>query len=74
MAWEFFDSLRNFMQQQQPLAPAAPVPPNFLANKVVEQFRRMQPLHFKGNEGPMETEEWIAELERIYKHMGLTDA
>lgn len=43
-------------------------------NLIVSQFRQMGPPKLKGSEGPLVTEEWIFELERIFEHLDCTDA
>lgn len=43
-------------------------------NLVVSYFRQMGPPKLKGSEGPLATEEWIFELERIFEHLDCTDA
>jgi hypothetical protein len=68
----FMDTLQGFMQNQvippqQPYHVARP-------NDIVEQFRRMGPNRLKGNEGPIGTEEWIREMERIFGHLQCTEA
>ncbi|KAL8526678.1 hypothetical protein ACS0TY_015762 [Phlomoides rotata] len=84
---EVLISLQNFFQQQvpqpQPQPQQQPPPPPSMfvpmphlvarANDFVEQFRRLQPPRLNGKEGPLGTEEWIAGLERIFRHMTLTD-
>ncbi|KAL8489992.1 hypothetical protein ACS0TY_025769 [Phlomoides rotata] len=89
IAREVLIYLQNFFQQQvlqpqpqpQPQQQPPPPPPMFVpmpplmarANDFVDQFRRLQPPRLNGKEGPLGTEEWIAGLERIFRHMTLTD-
>ncbi|KAL8514640.1 hypothetical protein ACS0TY_013648 [Phlomoides rotata] len=70
-------SLQELVRQQTPTPPPIYAPmPNMVprANDFVEQFRRLQPPKLNGKEGPLGTEEWLAGLERIFRHMVLTDA
>ncbi|KAL8494365.1 hypothetical protein ACS0TY_025252 [Phlomoides rotata] len=78
IAREVLISLQNFFQQQvpQPQPQQQPmfVPPlKARTNDFVDQFRRLQPPRLNGKEGPLGTEEWIAGLERIFRHMTLTN-
>ncbi|KAL8537344.1 hypothetical protein ACS0TY_012478 [Phlomoides rotata] len=70
-------SLQELVRQQTPTPPPTYAPmPNMVprTNDFVEQFRRLHPPKLNGKEGPLETEEWVAGLERIFRHMVLTDA
>ncbi|KAL8554780.1 hypothetical protein ACS0TY_002828 [Phlomoides rotata] len=76
-AREILTSLQDFIRQQVHTPPPPPNPPMphviVRVNDFVEQFRRLQPPRLNGKEGPLETEEWIAGLERIFRHLTLTD-
>lgn len=71
-AWNFLTILQEFVQNQvlQPNLPNRPHPAR--ANEIMEQFRCMGPTRLKGTEGPIGTNEWIRELERIFGHMECT--
>ncbi|BFG20735.1 hypothetical protein CerSpe_070090 [Prunus speciosa] len=44
------------------------------SSKVVEQFRKNQPLVFEGERDPLAAEEWISELESIFTYIDCLDA
>ncbi|KAH6807774.1 hypothetical protein C2S51_028882 [Perilla frutescens var. frutescens] len=67
---QMFQDFMNFLQTA-----AAQNRPNQNNNisMAVEQFRRYRPPTLKGREGPLATEEWLRELERIFVHIQCTD-
>ncbi|XP_057779913.1 uncharacterized protein LOC130998515 [Salvia miltiorrhiza] len=60
-------ALRGVLPQRPPQPQAES------GNEVVAQFRSMAPPTLKGNEGPLGTEEWMRQMERIFNYMRCRD-
>ncbi|KAL5779261.1 hypothetical protein ACOSQ2_009998 [Xanthoceras sorbifolium] len=41
--------------------------------QVVEQFRRLHPLSFEGSTNPLDAEEWLRELDKVFSFMNCTE-
>ncbi|KAK2646729.1 hypothetical protein Ddye_021924 [Dipteronia dyeriana] len=41
--------------------------------QMVEQFRRLHPLSFEGTTNPLDAEEWLRELEKVFTFINCTD-
>ncbi|XP_057780098.1 uncharacterized protein LOC130998703 [Salvia miltiorrhiza] len=67
LAQVLVQALRGALPQQPPQPQAES------GNGVVAQFRSMAPPTLKGNEGPLGTEEWMRQMERIFNYMRSRD-
>ncbi|KAF1893996.1 hypothetical protein Lal_00003911 [Lupinus albus] len=68
------ENLHNLNQNPVPSPNSQPlVPPGPAEYRGLNEFRKQNPSHFQGGFAPDATNEWIQDLERIFRAMGCSD-
>ncbi|CAA2959115.1 Hypothetical predicted protein, partial [Olea europaea subsp. europaea] len=61
-------------EPNQPIIQPQIVPNSRDRTAMIEQFRKMNPPSFEGSTDPLAVEDWLRELERIFKFIRCDDA